>query len=152
LEPIGRWADPHVFDQRGTVTRAEVRRLDRDARTAGDRRAYFGVGEIGLAHAGVLDRGNLAGDAEDRLAVRSIGGQLEVEDAIAEIFAKWGTDWRVLGQDEDALVLIGEAELLLGADHSLRLDTSDLLGLERDPLLLGAVAVEQAGAEAGEGH
>ena len=40
-------------------------------------------------------------------------------------------DRRVFRQHEDALVRLGEAELLLGADHARRLDAADLRRLER---------------------
>ena len=148
LHPRRRLADLDVLDdaRRRSAGRGRGRRSPPCARPL-----------IGLPRRRVLDRRarahvcagqrrHLAGDAEHREQVRPVRRELDVEDVSPRTCGQRRADRRVLGQDEDALVLVGEAELLLGADHARGLDAADLRRLEHGRL--AGVAVDQPRADA----
>ncbi len=111
--------------------RSEVERhLDRARELAVDR---LDRGVLELAHVG---GGEIAGDAAHARAIGAIGRQVDLDHGIVEpgplrvVFS----DRRVGGQVDDALVIVGEAELELGDQHAAALDTADLADAERHVL------------------
>jgi hypothetical protein len=93
----------------------------------------------------------LAGDAEDGEGVDPVWGDLELDYGLAEPVSEGEADRSRGVEDHDPLVLVGDAELLLRADHPLRGDAADDAGFERPICGRIGVAVDQAGAGKGEG-
>ena len=59
---------------------------------------------------------------------------VEVEDHVAEVVAKFFADRRVCVEDVDPGVVVGDAELVAGAEHPLGLDPAQLAAADLDPL------------------
>ena len=81
------------------------------------------AGEIetsAVCHRTIRQRADLAGDAQDREGVDQVRGDLELDHGVAEILRERRADRRVGFEDHDAFVLVGDAQLLLGADHPFR--------------------------------
>ena len=72
--------------------------------------------------------GEIAGDAEDRGAVRTVRRQVDLDDRIIKpgIGGEGRANRRILGQVNDAFVIVGHVELLFGAHHAVAFDTADL--------------------------
>ncbi len=111
--------------------------------------SLLGIGDIGLADLFARQGGHFAGDADHGEAVPSVGGHRDVKDGVAHVLVERHTDRRVIVEDKDPCVLVRDAQLLLRADHSRRLDAADAGRLEDGGL--AGVAVDEAGADAGEG-
>ena len=90
--------------------------------------------------------GEIAGDAEDAQAVAPVrrDGDLDHRVVEAEDLGEGRADLGVLGQVDDALVLVGQAHLALRDQHAVGLDTADHALLEVDP---GAWDVTAGGGE-----
>ncbi len=124
LDPLGRGADLHAGDDRGGVERAIVRAGDAHAREQigarlggdlGGREGNLRVAELLLEPCG-----EFAGDAEVAEGVGAVGRNLDVEDGVAG--GKHVVDRRaeggLAGEDEQALGVLGDGELLGGAHHA----------------------------------
>ncbi|EEF26219.1 conserved hypothetical protein, partial [Ricinus communis] len=103
------------------------RQLDRGF--AFDRERRRGAG-LQRAEAG---GGQIAGDAVDRGAVRTVRREIDLDDRIIEmsIGGERGSDRRIGGQIDDAVVIVGHVELLFGAHHAMAFDATDLADAER---------------------
>ena len=149
LHPLRRGADLHARDHRGDVAGAEIWVANLDRRLVLDGAARLLIVEAGLADGAAGERRDLAGDAQHGEAVGPVRRDLDVEDDVAEVAREGRAEGRVVGQHEDALVLVGQAQLALGADHAARLDAANLCRLQLRRMT--AVRVDQVGADAGEG-
>ena len=128
LHPLRRWSDGHVLEVRRTEPPAPVGILDPDDEAL---RVEL-VAELRdrwLAQRDALHRRELARDTDDAHTVGPIGLKLEDEDRIAERISQRLAHSQCLVEDEDALVIVAEAELLLGTDHPLAEDAAHLLRL-----------------------
>ena len=152
LHPAGRLAHADVADVVCHIARTQVGRFHLD-----------GDGRIRLAdslvvHGGHVQRlaqdgSDLAGDAQNGLAVRAVGGDGDVEDVVIQTHHRGnvGAGDGVLGQDEQAVDLrareqvIIEAQLLTGAQHTVGFHALHLAGLDLD-------AAGQGGAIQRSGH
>ena len=130
LQPLRRGADADAADDRRDVAAADVGVGDLDGRRLRDRRPLLRVLDLRLAHGLAGQRRHLAGDAEHGEVVGPVGRGRDVEHGLAEHLAQRRPDGGRVVEDEDALVLIGEAELQLRADHAGRDDAADLRPLE----------------------
>ena len=139
LHPARRGAGGDVADIVADVARAEVRGLDGDGQTVvggvGD--GIVGGGHLeGLAQHG----GNFAGDAEDALAIGTVGGDGDVKNVIIQTdnFLNGGAGNGILGQVEQAVDLsagiqvVVQAQFLAAAEHAIGLNTHQGLGLDLD--------------------
>ena len=148
LQPRGRRPHAHPADHRAGVARAQLRVVDLDADGVG--RARDRVAEGGLADGVGGARGDLVRHAQDRQAVAAVGRHLHHERIGAgQIGGEGGAEGRVVGEHQDALVLVAQAQLALGADHALGDDAADGGGAERAQL--ARALVMELGADAGEG-
>ena len=99
------------------------------------------------------DGGDLAGDAQNGLAVRAVGGDGDVEDVVIQTHHRGnvGAGDGILGQDEQTVDLrtreqvLVQAQLLTGAQHAVGLHALHLAGLDLD-------AAGQGGAIQRSGH
>ena len=132
-QPLGRRADLDVADHAGGVALAELGVVD------GDVDEVVGIGALlaldgGQLNVGVLvvHGGNLDGHASHGQAVRAVGRDLAVDDGVghAEIVGVVHADGGVLGQDDDAVVVVSQAELAGGAVHAAGLDAAQLALLD----------------------
>ena len=91
----------------------------------------------------------VAGDAADAQRIRPVGRDGDVDHRIVEagIDGIGLADRRILGQVDDALVVVGDAELALGEEHAVRFDAADdaLLELHAGAGNVGAGRREDAG-------
>ena len=80
-------------------------------------------------------RGEVAGDAADARAVGAVGGQPDLDRGIAdaERHGRRRAGGKVAFEIDDALMLVRQAELALGAQHAAALDAADLRFLELRP-------------------
>ncbi|CAB4600712.1 unannotated protein [freshwater metagenome] len=91
-------------------------------------------------------RGDVAGRAEVAPAVRAVAGEVDVEHDLAaqpERLAVRQAERGVGGQDQDARVVVAEAEFARRAEHALAVDAEDRPRLDEP-------AVGHAGARGGE--
>src|SRR5262249_39340833 len=132
-EPRRRRPDRDAAEHARREPVAEVRRLDADARELPGALARLLQGDRGRTQAGAGQRGELARDAEHREAVRTVRGDLDLEDVVVEPERRYQVraELGAVDLEEARLVLFAQTELALGAEHALRLDTVDLRG--RDP-------------------
>ena len=125
LHPGGRGAHLDPFNDAGREAPAEVGGLDGHGDELAGAAAGLGVGAGWLTQGLARDRGHLAGEAKDAKQVGAVGPRRDIEHDIADGIHQRRTDGGVLGQHEDALVLVAEAQLLLAQDHAGRVDAAD---------------------------
>ena len=70
-------------------------------------------------------RRDLAGDAEDAQGVAAVGLDVDVEHDVAGQLGQLQAEGRRLGQDEDAVGVARETELVAAAEHALALGAGD---------------------------
>ena len=89
-------------------------------------------------------RREISRDAGDAGRVRAVGRQVDVDDGIVEagVGGIGDADRRVVGQVDDAVVILGKLELGFGAEHAVELDAADDPLGERD-LLAGDVGPDR---------
>ncbi|MNZ49220.1 hypothetical protein D3C78_669810 [compost metagenome] len=77
--------------------------------------------------------GEIAGDAVDRSAVRTVGREVDLDDRIIEasIGCEGSADRRIFRQIDDAVVIVGNVELLFGAHHAVAFDAANLADGQR---------------------
>ena len=99
------------------------------------------------------NRSHLAGNAQNGLAVRAVGGDGDIEDVVVQTHHRGnvGAGNRVFGQDEQAVDLrareqvVVQTQLFAGAQHTVGLHALHLAGLDGD-------AAGQSGAIQCGGH
>ena len=91
------------------------------------------AGSLKRAHVG---GGEIAGDAVDAGAVGAVGGEVDVDHRIVELrpFGVAHADRRVVRQVDDAVVIVGNLQLRLRAQHAAAFDAADGADAERDVL------------------
>ncbi len=125
LHPLRRGAVLDALDQPQAECRAEIVRRDGDggrgAAVLGERRD---VERLQRADAG---GGEVARDAADAEAVRPVGGHTDLDHRIADVrpLHVRGADGGVLGQIDDAVVILRQAHLTLRQHHAAALDAAD---------------------------
>ena len=115
-----------------------------DAPSRGDRCLRFAQGQP-------QQGGKLAGNPQDAGIADHVGQDIEVEDRVAHVVHERHAHRGVGIQDDDALVLLGDAQLLFGADHREGFHPADdrpFEGGEHEPRLMTVV---EPGAFAGVG-
>ena len=127
LQPPGRRRDGGALEQRGGEARVELGIADVDLDPAGQRRAFSLDLGRGRPQHGPGQRRDLARHAQDAGVAHHVGRDVDVEDAVAGVVGQRRAGGRRVGvEDDNALVPVGDAQLLLGADHRPRLDAADL--------------------------
>ena len=150
--PAGRFAHADVADVVGHIAGAEVRGFHLDGN------GLVGVADGLVIHGGHVqglaeDGRDLAGDAQNGLAVRAVGGDGDIEDIVIQTDhgGDIGAGHAVFGQDEQTVDLgtgeqiLVQAQLLAGAEHTVGLHALHLAGLDLD-------AAGQGGAIQSSGH
>ena len=150
--PAGRFAHADVADVVGHIAGAEVRGFHLDGN------GLVGVADGLVIHGGHVqglaeDGRDLAGDAQNGLAVRAVGGDGDIEDIVIQTDhgGDIGAGHAVFGQDEQTVDLgtgeqiLVQAQLLAGAEHTVGLHALHLAGLDLD-------AAGQGGAIQSRGH
>jgi hypothetical protein len=126
-------------------TRAELRRLDRHLDRAfaitGDR---LDLTTLERAEAG---RREIAGDAMDAGGVGTVRRQVDLDDRVVEmrVGREGRADRRISRQVDDAIMLIRQLKLALGAHHAVAFNAADLADRQRH------VDAGHIGAGSGEG-
>ena len=153
-QPIGAGPDLHALHDASGVARAEVRRLQphgdevRDVLGAGGGRRQLG-GRDPERVAG--HGGDLAGDADEGVEVRSVGSDLEVvHDVAAGAAEMLGERLAHLGvgrEDQQAVHDLGQSQLGRRAHHSVRLDAADLADLDGERFLVAGLRRERCAGE-----
>ena len=131
LHPARRGPDAHALDHGGDVAGTQIRVVDRDGGGLRDVGIALGVLAVREAQRRARDRGDLAGDAGHVHHVGAVRPGVHVQHHVAEVVGERRADRRVRGQLEDALVLLGQAQLALGQHHPRGLDAANARGLER---------------------
>ena len=148
LQPFRRRAVLDAAHQPQREAGAELRRVAESSVTftghlalAGDR---LDGAVLQPAEAG---RGEVAGDAVDAGRVRPVRRQIDLDHRIVEmrIGGEAGADRRIVGQVDDAVMLVGQLQLALRAHHAAALDAADLADRQRH------VDAGNIGAGRGEG-
>ncbi len=114
----------------GHSSGASILHRDRAGELALDR---LDGGVLELAHVG---RGKIAGDAVHAGAVRPVRRQIDLDHRIVEpgIFGVACADRRVVGQIDDAFVVVGDFQLEFRHQHAAALDAAD--GADRSVISL----------------
>ncbi len=136
LQPLRRRAVLDAAHQPEAEGRAE-RRRDRRSRacTFTGQRPSPATGSTGsLDQRAEAGGGEVARDAGDAERVRPVGRHRHVDHRIVEagVGGVGRADRRVLGQIDDAVVVVGEAQLALRQQHAVRFDAADDALLEVD--------------------
>ena len=152
LHPAGRLAHADVADIVCHVAGAQLRCLhldgDGSVRLA-DSLVVHGWHVQGLAQ----NSSHLAGNAQNGLAVRTVGGDRDIKDVVVQTHHRGdvGAGDRILGQDEQAVDLraweqvVVQTQFCAGAQHTVGLHALHLAGLDGD-------AAGQGGAIQCGGH
>ena len=125
LQPLRRRADLHVADQPPGVAAAEVRRFDRDqARSRNRARRHLHLRQLRL---GAEQAGDIARDAPHRKPVGTVRRDFDLNPGVPrkQRFDRQ-PELGIGGKQHEAVVIVGEPELLLAAHHPLRLDAAEL--------------------------
>ena len=147
LQPGRGGADGYALDERGGVAAAQIGVGDVDADLLADGRPLFGIFRRRFGDAPAGERRHLVRHAQHREAVQPVGGQLQIEDAVAQVVGQRRAQGGVGGQDDDAAVVVAQAQFQLRANHPLGLDAAD--GGRGQGFAAAAVGVEEVGAGAG---
>ena len=129
LHPFGRGAVGHAAHEPQGEGRAEMRvggrEIEMDAGRAVERAVIrLRRRRLQLAQPG---RGEIARDAGDAGGVGTVRRHRDVDDGIVEpgVLRVSDADRRVVGQFDDAVVILAELELGRRAQHAVRLDAAD---------------------------
>ena len=150
LQPLGRRPDAHPVDDRGRVAVAKVRVCYGDADPFAHGRAGLLVARLRLGDRAARQSRHLVGHSQHGKAVQAVRRQFQVQHGIAQVVRQRLPQRSVLGQDDDACVVVSQAQLQLGADHALRLHAPNACCRQR--LVPAAVGVVQEGANPGEAY
>src|SRR5262249_7629032 len=127
-EPEGRRSYGDAGDRGAYVSPAELRRLDRDA-------GEVGAGRLGTAgerwhevavEAAAKGRCQLSSQAEVAQAVRAVWCDLNLEDGVARDDLVEALAGSAIVKKQNAVVVVADQELCLGAEHPLSIDACDL--------------------------
>ena len=115
----GRGSDLDAGDDAAGVKVAQLGIADFHAgQVAG--RAVLAQGQFGDGQGQVEGQGGLAGQAQDGETVGAVGGDGDVQHLAVQLQGvhQTGAGHGAVGQDHDAAVVFGEAQLAFGADHA----------------------------------
>ena len=133
LDPVGRWTDVDAADPATDEPWAQAGVEHLDAEALRDRPAR-------LRHIGrrqserrAGQRGHLAGKPDHRQRVAPVRLDVDVEDRVAEQLGQRTSERRVGRQDQDAVGVRGQAELVARAEHPVA-DDAHLLGTLDPPV------------------
>ena len=145
LHPFRRGAVGHAADKTQGEGRAEMlvlgREIEAHARRAIERAFIrFGLRCLELSKS---RRGEIARDSRDPRGVGTVRRHRDVDDRVVELCEARvrNADWRVVGQFDDALMIVAELELGGRAQHAVRFDAADH-ALGEGELLAGNVSAD----------
>ncbi len=131
LQPVRRRAVLHAAHQAECKGRTQFRRLDLDRDRAG-KFAFdsLDAGVLELTHVG---SGKIARDAVHGGAIGAIGRQVDLDHRIVQPcpVRVVRADRRVVGQIDNAFVIVGHLQLEFRDQHAAALDIADLADAER---------------------
>ena len=130
LQPLRRRTVPEAPHDPAEESRTALRVLRRDRHRALEAALDFRhVERLELAHA---RGGEVAGNAAHAHAVLAVGGDGDIEDDVVELrpFGIGHTDRRVVGQVDNALMLIAQLQLADRAHHASRFDAANRRDLQ----------------------
>ena len=148
LQPLGRRPDPHPVDHGGGVPVAQVGVGYGDADPLADGGARLLVGDFRFSDLAAGERRHLVCHAQHREAVQPVRGELQVQHGVAQVLRQRLPQGRVVGQDDDAGVVVAQSQLQFGADHPLGFDAPD--ARRRQGLVPSAVGVVEERPDPGE--
>ncbi len=133
---VGGRRDAHAPHHATHVVEAAVAGVDADPDRVGGGRARFLDGAGGQPQRASEQRRDLARDTEQRRGVAAVGGETQLEHALAHRhrLGQGRPDPRVLVQHPDALVSVPEGQLGARADHPLGGHTAQLRLLDLRPV------------------
>ena len=127
LDPVRRRPDPDTAHPARDEPRTEVRIGDLHLEPLGGRSSRLDELRRGRAQRGAGQRGDLAGQAQDRERVAPVGLDVDVEHGVAIQLGQRPAERRIRGQDQDPLGVAGQAQLVARAEHPVA-DDAHLLG------------------------
>ena len=127
-EPGGRRPDPHPLDDPRRVAEAAVRSLDGNPQGRRCQRGLLLQPGLRVRHRDAGGCRDLAGDAEVRERVGTVGGDVDLEDHVldAEHAGHRCARNRVAGKLQESRGLLGEPQFLGGAEHAVGVDAAKL--------------------------
>jgi hypothetical protein len=127
LNVVRRRGDAHIVDPAPHEARAQVRRFDADAQTFGNRRPGLRRISGWPAHLGARRGGDLARQPDEAQRIATIRLYVDVEHDVAVQLTQRLPERRIGRQDQDAVGVAREVQLVAGAEHPVR-DRTHLLG------------------------
>ena len=102
-----------------------------------------------LGHAAAGQGRHLVGHSQHGEAIEAIGGKLQVQDGVPQVFVQGRAQRGLVRQHHDAAVVVAQPQFQLGAYHPLGLDAPDGGGRQRFPLAgMGVIEIGADPAEA----
>ena len=145
LDAVRRRTDGDAPNGARDEPRAERRLADLHGQRVGDRPAALGYGGLRPADRGAGDGRDLPRQADEAEGVSPVRLDVDVEDGVAEEVAECSPDRGIGLEDEDALGIGRQAQLVAGAEHAVAQRAHLLCAL--DP---SAAGQDRAGQ--GDGH
>src|SRR5262249_5855656 len=130
-----------ALDQSAGVTRTQGGVLDLHVDATRDLGAGCGGRGRRVVQLRAGERGHLAGDADQRQTAGHVRQNIYFKDYIAEVVGQGHADGGAVVEEDDALVLLVDAEFEGRHHHPLAGDATHGLGDQRGNLLGGDVAV-----------
>src|SRR5207245_9000860 len=130
LHPVRRGPNLHFLDERSDIARTEQLVLDFNVHPAPDRRASLIEFDRRIAHCTFCKRGNFSSNTKNREEVRAVWREIEVKDYFAKNCDQGLSHSNIVIENKDAVMVIGQSQLLLRTDHSGRLNATNDGGLE----------------------
>ena len=152
LNPVGAGLNFDPFNQTQNEARVEVGILNMDRGPALDGFSSHLQRLIRVAQCLAGSRRDLTGHAQHAGIPHHVGQGVHVKDRVAHKVGQRRASRRVPIQQNHALVLIGDAQFLLRADHGEGFHAADLHTLEGGELSPRLVPIKQDGALAGISH
>ena len=130
----------------------QLRIRDLDAGLSGDRRPVGRQVSLWFAQRLSGQGCQFAGNADHAGVAAHIRQDVDFQNSVAHIFHQRPAGRGVVIQNDDALVLLGDAKLFFGANHRKGINPANFGALEGGEYLPGLVTVVKARAFTGIGH
>ena len=142
-QPERRRLDHSIAQQGEREARVQLWLADIDSHLPGDWRALRQEIEGWVAHLHIQQRRHLPRDADHAEAARQVGGELDIQDDIAKRISQRRASHisLIVIHEDDAFVLVGDAQFLLRTDHALVVDAAQFPAFEGHALGRVAVAI-----------
>ena len=127
LDPVGRGSDGRVGHPSSDEPRTELGLLHLHGESPVHRLAGFGEDDLRPAERRTRRRRDFSRQTDQRQGIAAVRFDIDVQDDVAVELREVDAQRRIRGQDQDAIGVAGQVQLVAGAQHAVA-DDAHLLG------------------------